>query len=236
MDAAYVDSYQLVESHQAHQVELIGPAAVDVSWQSKLNTGFDVSAFFIDWDKKIAQCPQGRLSRSWRIEYDKSKHPVIQVEFDRQHCTICPERSRCTKSVKAPRKLKLRPRDEYESLKARRQEQKTKEFKKKYGCRAGIEGTISQGVRKLDLRRTRYSGLAKTHLQHIATARCSEFSSFFCSVKWLVKSSNSDKFICPPTQAVRLINLSYFEEIDYIYIFINAERGTQFIRLNLRVV
>jgi len=38
-----------------HQVELVGPVAVDVSWQSKLNTGFDVSAFFIDWDKKIAQ-------------------------------------------------------------------------------------------------------------------------------------------------------------------------------------
>ena len=63
--------------------------------------------------------------------------------FDRQHCTICPERSHCTKSLKAPRKLKLRPRDEYESLNARRQEQKTKEFKKKYSCRAGVEGTIS---------------------------------------------------------------------------------------------
>lgn len=188
VDAAYVDAYQLVESHQVHQVELVGPVAVDVSWQSKLNTGFDVSAFFIDWDKKIAQCPQGRLSRSWRIEYDKSKHPVIQVEFDRQHCTICPARTRCTKSKKAPRKLKLRPRDEYESLNLRRQEQKTKEFKKKYGCRAGIEGTISQGVRKLDLRRTRYSGLAKTHLQHIAIACAMNLSRFFSQSNGLLKA------------------------------------------------
>jgi transposase len=188
VDAAYVDAYQLVESHQVHQVELVGPVAVDVSWQSKLNTGFDVSAFFIDWDKKIAQCPQGRLSRSWRIEYDKSKHPVIQVGFDRQHCTICPARTRCTKSKKAPRKLKLRPRDEYESLNLRRQEQKTKEFKKKYGCRAGIEGTISQGVRKLDLRRTRYSGLAKTHLQHIAIACAMNLSRFFSQSNGLLKA------------------------------------------------
>jgi transposase len=39
-----------------------------------------------------------------------------------------------------------------------------------YNHRAGIEGTISQGVRAFDLRQTRYRGLAKTHLQHIATA------------------------------------------------------------------
>jgi transposase len=36
-----------------------------------------------------------------------------------------------------------------------------------YARRAGIEGTISQGVRTFDLRRSRYIGLAKTHLQHI---------------------------------------------------------------------
>jgi IS5 family transposase len=36
--------------------------------------------------------------------------------------------------------------------------------------RAGIEGTISQGVRAFGLRRSRYRGLAKTHLQHVATA------------------------------------------------------------------
>ncbi len=36
--------------------------------------------------------------------------------------------------------------------------------------RAGIEGTISQGVRAFGLRRSRYRGLAKVHLQHVATA------------------------------------------------------------------
>ena len=37
-------------------------------------------------------------------------------------------------------------------------------------ARAGIEGTLSQGVRTADLRRSRYIGLAKTHLQHILIA------------------------------------------------------------------
>ena len=36
--------------------------------------------------------------------------------------------------------------------------------------RAGIEGTISQGVRSLGLRQCRYIGLSKAHFQHLATA------------------------------------------------------------------
>jgi len=36
--------------------------------------------------------------------------------------------------------------------------------------RAGIEGTLSQAVRTMDLRRARYIGLAKVHLQHVLTA------------------------------------------------------------------
>lgn len=43
-------------------------------------------------------------------------------------------------------------------------------FKRLYGERAGIEGTISQGARSVGLREPRFIGLAKTHLQHVATA------------------------------------------------------------------
>jgi len=39
-----------------------------------------------------------------------------------------------------------------------------------YAKRAGIEGTLSQGVPAFELRRTRYRSQAKTCLQHIATA------------------------------------------------------------------
>jgi transposase len=48
--------------------------------------------------------------------------------------------------------------------------EKTKDFKQDYKQRAGIEGTISQGVRAFGLRQCRYIGHAKTHLQHILTA------------------------------------------------------------------
>jgi transposase len=39
-----------------------------------------------------------------------------------------------------------------------------------YVRRAGVEGTLSQGVRAFDLRHARYLGLAKTHLQKLLTA------------------------------------------------------------------
>jgi transposase len=43
-------------------------------------------------------------------------------------------------------------------------------FAREYGRRAGIEGTLSQGMPVCALRRSRYVGQAKTHLQHLLTA------------------------------------------------------------------
>jgi len=47
--------------------------------------------------------------------------------------------------------------------------QHTEEFATHYARRAGIEGTLSQGVRAFGLRQARYRGRAKTHLQDVAT-------------------------------------------------------------------
>jgi len=53
---------------------------------------------------------------------------------------------------------------------AARRRQRTSTFRQTYALRAGIEATISQGVRAFDLRRSRYLGLPKTHLQHVSIA------------------------------------------------------------------
>jgi transposase len=53
---------------------------------------------------------------------------------------------------------------------SRRAYQKTETFRQRYRKRAGVEGTVSQGTRAFDWRRTRYIGLAKTHLQYLFTA------------------------------------------------------------------
>jgi hypothetical protein len=52
----------------------------------------------------------------------------------------------------------------------RRKCQQTESFKDEYAKRAGVEGTMSQGVRRCDIRPARYRGLPKTRLQHLATA------------------------------------------------------------------
>ncbi|MCA9947802.1 MAG: transposase, partial [Anaerolineales bacterium] len=59
---------------------------------------------------------------------------------------------------------------QYLALESARQRQETKAFKEAYATRAGVEGTISQAAYALEMRRTRYRGLTKTHLQHVATA------------------------------------------------------------------
>ena len=51
-----------------------------------------------------------------------------------------------------------------------RARQKTEEFRESYAARAGIESTHAQAIRCSGVRRTRYRGLAKTHLQHVITA------------------------------------------------------------------
>jgi transposase len=64
----------------------------------------------------------------------------------------------------------VRPQEQYEALQAARQRQTTKAFKQHYALRSGIEATMSQGVRAFGLRRSRYIGLNKTHLQHLGIA------------------------------------------------------------------
>ena len=56
------------------------------------------------------------------------------------------------------------------ALRAARLRQETPGYKEAYADRAGIEGTLAQGIRVSDLRHTRYLGLARTHLQQIIIA------------------------------------------------------------------
>ncbi len=90
--------------------------------------------------------------------------------FDGSDCRACQARSLCTRNKSQPRRLRLQPRVQYEALQRARQLQATEAGRQLYNARAGIEGTISQGVRGFGLRQSRYWGSAKTHLQHLATA------------------------------------------------------------------
>ncbi len=168
VDAAYIDAELLVNSQLQHAIELVGPARLNNAWQTKTEGAYDLAQFTLDWEQRQARCPQGKHSISWREDLDNTGSSVIRVAFGRKTCQACPARQRCTRMAR--RVLQLRPRAHYEALQAARQRQSSVEGKQRYQRRAGIEGTISQGVRAFGLRRCRYRGLAKTTLQHIATA------------------------------------------------------------------
>ncbi len=169
VDGGYVRGQNLLESQQEYRVDLVGPVHGDRQWQATEKTGYDVSHFQVDWEAKSATCPQGRRSVKW-FETETARGAMVIVAFSPADCTPCPVRSLCTRAKTSARNLTLQPRAEHEAIQQARQRQETQQFAIRYGRRAGIEGTFSQGVRTLGLRQARYRGLGKVHLQHLATA------------------------------------------------------------------
>ena len=169
-DAAYIDAKLLVKVREEHGVSMIGPPRRDASWQARTAGGFTNEAFAIDWDKKRACCPQGHESNSWREYEGDARGAYVVARFATATCRACPLRSHCTRSGKQGRSLHLHPRDAHEAIGAMRERLASNAGRELYALRAGVEGTISQGVRALGLRRARYRGLARVHLQHVATA------------------------------------------------------------------
>lgn len=169
-DAGYIDAEQVVTSKTEHDIHLFGPVRPDTSWQARGNTGYAVSDFPIDWESERVTCPQGATSSGWAPTNDAGDNSVIRVTFLKGDCHACDTRQLCTQRAITPRVLIIRPQKQHETLQKSRQQQQTKAWQKQYNKRAGIEGTISQAVRGFGLRKCRYIGLTKTHLQHVLTA------------------------------------------------------------------
>jgi len=130
-------------------------------------TGYDLTHFSIDWEAETVTCPQGRTSSSWTPVQEANKS-LIKVKFSISDCKVCPSRTLCTGTTR--RSMTLHPKEQMQALFAARGREHTAAFKETYRHRAGIEGVHSQGVRTMELRRSRYIGLRKTHLAHVAVA------------------------------------------------------------------
>ncbi|HEX2980499.1 MAG TPA: IS1182 family transposase [Anaerolineaceae bacterium] len=168
VDAGYVEGPVLVAGPAHYNLDVIGPAPQDQSWQARSEDGIILAHFVIDWEAHTVTCPTGQVSQGWYPSHSASGHPTISVNFAARSCRACPLKPRCTKGP--ARFLTLRPRPLHDALQAARQRETTDDFKTTYRARAGIEGSISQAVRVNGLRQTRYIGLAKTHLQNLASA------------------------------------------------------------------
>jgi len=170
VDAASISSELLVHSRDAQGIILRGPTRPSQGWQTPVEGAYTVEQFEVDGDQQQVRCPQGHLSIAWwEHGGGQGSRPII-VEFDKHVCGPCPVRTSCTRAKHTGRRLRLPPQEQYEALAAAQTWSASEEGQQFSKRRAGVEGTLSQGVRAFGLRRTRYWGVAKTHLQHVATA------------------------------------------------------------------
>ena len=184
VDKGYTGSHALVDSKQRYGVTIIGPVADDPSWQAR-EGGLTKADFQVDWERKVVTCPAGHESISWlphtwrrgglapapRVLPPGDRCATVhEARFARRDCTPCPLRPSCTRAKREPRIVSLQAREHFEALQGARKHQGTEAFRASYTARAGIEGTHAQAISRCGLRRSRYIGLAKTHLQHVVTA------------------------------------------------------------------
>jgi transposase len=170
LDSGYVDAEFLVTAQRQHSIDVVGPAFGSYSRQHQTGPGYDLQAFVLNWEAQQMRCPQGHTSVNWRPGRDVSGDPVIRIRFDGSTCRACPARPAGTTPKGAPRQRTVRPQVHHEAIQAAHQRQATIEFKAQYALRAGVESSLSQGTRRFDLRRSRYIGLARMHLQQLLTA------------------------------------------------------------------
>lgn len=169
VDAGYIDAQLLVQSREQYGVTLFGPTRQNPSWQAR-EDGYDQTQFAVDWEKQQAICPEGKSSVYWRTTTARPYgYEVVKVCFSSLDCSCCARRDKCVRS-RAGRQLLLRSQAHQEALAQARAFIDSAPGRQEYQRRAGVEGTLSQGIRRCGLRRCRYRGLDKTHLQHVATA------------------------------------------------------------------
>ena len=167
VDTAYLDAALLVSSRDQYGINLVGPTRQDTGWQARQG-GHALTAkdFQIDWEHQSATCPAGQRSQFWMPAIDSHGQPIIQIKFAKRDCRACLLQIQCTRAT-PPRQTLTAPRDaQYRALRAARERETTQAYTELYARRAGIEGTLSLGVRMFDLRRARYLGKIKLHLQH----------------------------------------------------------------------
>jgi transposase len=182
VDSGYVDAGLLVSSQRDHGLSLEGPVRGVTSRQMRDGQGYSLPHFRIDWDRQQVTCPQGKTSAYWRTLRLPDGSPRIQVQFSRSDCAACVARAACASAKTARRVMQFHQREEYEALRAARARAEDPAWLERYHKRAGVEGTLSQGIRAFGMRQSRYIGLAKTGLQEVCTAAAINVSRV---VRWL---------------------------------------------------
>lgn len=204
VDTGFLDAQLLATSKTQFGVDLLGPTRPDLKWRARAKEGFDQRHFRIDWEKQQATCaeatsgrrPEGQTSIGWTPLTDRRGNELVVIKFSVKDCRPCASRPKCvsTQGRHPRRTVKLRRQDHHEALEAARERERTGEFAKEYALRAGIEGTLSRGVRTCGLRRSRYVGQAKVHLGNVLSAAAMNLLRIG---EWLMGTSTGRTRISP---------------------------------------
>ncbi|GHA71534.1 hypothetical protein GCM10010372_83190 [Streptomyces tauricus] len=173
VDSGYTSLPHLEQAAREHQVTVTGPLPANPTRQHRKNEGFGRDSFHIDFDRQQVTCPQGHVSRGWHGPYPTSSPtaaPLIVARFTRSQCHPCPVRTQCTHSTEGTRTVGFPPRELSDLQLRLRTEQQTPEWKTRYAVRSGVEGTVNEFAHGHGMRRCRYRGQNKAHVQHVLTA------------------------------------------------------------------
>ena len=169
LDTGYASALAILDAARLAGITLVTPLRADGSRQARARSGYDLTAFAVDYDARTATCPQGKTATGWTPARTEGRD-IIVVRFGITTCRPCPVREQCTTARRNGRQLTILPRDQHELQAAARAAQQGENWQEDYKRRAGIEGTISQAVTITGCRRARYRGLRKTHLGHVCSA------------------------------------------------------------------
>jgi hypothetical protein len=155
-DAGYISGPNLAQSQQ-RGIDLIGPAPSVQSPPSRLPDGLTQDQFCVDWETNTARCPGGQTSNHGI----RHSHGGTQFRFKTVACKARPLHSRCC-TGKRGRSININP-----YLCVLQEAQAFKAIYRKH--RGGVQGCLSALVRAHGIRRKRYIGQAKGHLQALFT-------------------------------------------------------------------
>ena len=152
-DTGDLDAELLVTSQREYRVDRLGPLRADGQWPARAAQGCDASHCQIDGEPQRATCPGGYTSVSWTPAVDDRTHEVVKIQCSMKDGQPCASRVHCTRATR--RTITVRRQDHHVAWPAARARETSAAYTTEEARRAGLEGTLSQGIRAYGQRHAR---------------------------------------------------------------------------------
>ena len=172
VDAAYISADLLVHSRDEQGITLRGPTRPSPGWQMQVDGSLYVEQFTVDWERQQVRCPQGKTS----VSVGGARRPRGAIPSSK--CVSARRTAAPVRSVRYVRTRSHRRRAPSNATHGRnprpctppRPGMRVKRVNGSMGAARESKARSPRGYARLGSAATRYRGLPKTHLQHVATA------------------------------------------------------------------